>query len=60
MKTQMKMFQFIAFHTKLSYKPLHISFDKIDGFNGVYNGTRYLVLFGCEKMISFTTGLYIS
>ena len=26
-----------------------VRFDKLDGFVRVYNGTRYLVLFGCEK-----------
>ena len=31
------------------YKPLRIRFDKIDGFIKVYDGTRYLVLFGSEK-----------
>ena len=30
-------------------KPLHIRFDKIDGFIRIYGGTRYLTLFGCEK-----------
>ena len=30
-------------------KPLHIRFDKIDGFIGVYDGTRYLVLLEKEK-----------
>ena len=30
-------------------KPLHIRFHKIDGFIRVYDGTRYLVLFGSEK-----------
>ena len=30
-------------------KPLHIRFDKIDGFISVYDGTRYLVLFCPEK-----------
>ena len=30
-------------------KPLHIRFDKVDGFIRVYDGTRYLVLFGDEK-----------
>ena len=30
-------------------KPLHIRYDKIDGFIRVYDGTRYLVLFGGEK-----------
>ena len=30
-------------------KPLRISFDEVDGFIRVYDGTRYLVLFGLEK-----------
>ena len=30
-------------------KPLHIRFDKKDGFIRVYDGTRYLVLLGGEK-----------
>ena len=30
-------------------KPLRIRFDKIDGFIRVYDGSRYLVLFGREK-----------
>ena len=30
-------------------KPLSIRFDKIDGFIRVYDGTRYLVLFGREE-----------
>ena len=30
-------------------KPLCIRFDKIDRFIRVYDGTRYLVLFGSEK-----------
>ena len=35
-------------------KPLRIRFDKIDGFIiiRVYDGTRYLVLFGSEKFDS--------
>ena len=45
-----KMFQFITFHTKLSYKMgpklLRIRFDKIDGFIGVCGSEfRCLVLF---------------
>ena len=28
---------------------MSIRFDKIDGFNRIYNGTRYLVLFDSEK-----------
>ena len=30
-------------------KPLCIRFDKIDGFIRIYDGTRYLILFGSEK-----------
>ena len=30
-------------------KPLHIGFNKIDGFIKIYDGTRYLVLFGHER-----------
>ena len=30
-------------------KPLRIRFDKIDGFIRIYDGTRYLLLFGSEK-----------
>ena len=30
-------------------KPLRIRLNKIDGFIRVYDGTRYLVLFGSEK-----------
>ena len=33
----------------LIVKPLSIRFDKIIGFNRVYDGTRYLHLFGSEK-----------
>ena len=28
---------------------MHIRFDKTDGFIRIYNGTRYLTLFGSEK-----------
>ena len=30
-------------------KPLGIRFDKMDGLIGIYDGTRYLTLFGTEK-----------
>ena len=30
-------------------KPVHIRFNILDGFIRVYDGTRYLVLFGPEK-----------
>ena len=39
----------ISYKTLIDDKPLRIRFDKIDGFNRVYDGTKYLVLFGSEK-----------
>ena len=39
----------ISYKTLICDKPLHIRFDKIDGFISVYEGTRYLVLFYAEK-----------
>ena len=39
----------ISCRTLIGAKPLQISFDQIDGFIRVYDGTRYLVLFGLEK-----------
>ena len=39
----------ILYKSLLDSKPLHIRFDKIDGFIRVYYGTRYLVLFGRKK-----------
>ena len=33
----------------ISYKTLHIRFDKLHGFIGVYHETIYLVIFGPEK-----------
>ena len=39
----------ISYKTLIGTKPLRIRFDKTDGFIRVYDGTRYLVLFGAEK-----------
>ena len=39
----------ISYKTLIGAKPLCIRFNKIDGFVRVYDGTRYLVLFGVEK-----------
>ena len=39
----------ISYKTLNGTKFLDIRFDKIDGFNIVYDGTRYLVSFGAEK-----------
>ena len=45
----------ISHKTLIGPKPLRISFDKIDGFIRIYDGTKYLVLFGSEtKMMVFT------
>ena len=40
----------ISYKTLIGHKPLRIGFDKIDEYIiRVYDGTRYLVLFGAEK-----------
>ena len=41
----------MLFHTKFLWpkKLLRISFNKIDGFIKIYDGTRYMVLFGPER-----------
>ena len=39
----------ISYKTLIDAKSLRIRFDKIDGFFRVYDGTRYLVLFGTKK-----------
>ena len=39
----------ISFKTLIDPKSLRIRFDKIDGFIRIYDGTRYLTLFGSEK-----------
>ena len=38
-----------SYKTLIGAKPLSIRFNEINGFIRVYNGTRYLVLFGPEK-----------
>ena len=39
----------ISYKTLIDAKPLGINFDKVDEFIGIYDGTRYLVLFVSEK-----------
>ena len=39
----------ISYNILIDRKPLCIRFNKVDGFIIVYDGTRYLVLFGPEK-----------
>ena len=51
MKNDTKIFLVynISYKTWIDAKPLRIRFDRIDGFIRVYDGPRYLVLFGSEK-----------
>ena len=50
----------ISCKTLIGAKPLGIKFDKVDESIRVYDGNRYLVLFGeKKKIISLTTGSYI-
>ena len=39
----------ISYKTLIDPKPLRIRFDKIDEFIRIYDGTRYLTVFGSEK-----------
>ena len=39
----------ISYKTLIGSKPLRIRFDEIDGIIRIYNGTRYLTLFGTKK-----------
>ena len=39
----------ISYKNLINSKPLRFRLDKIDGFVRVYDGTRYLPLFGSEK-----------
>ena len=39
----------ISYKTFMSAKLVRIRFNKIDGFIKIYDGTRYLVLFGPER-----------
>ena len=36
----------ISYKTFMGAKPLRVRFDKVDGIIEIYNGTRYLELFG--------------
>ena len=42
------LFYNISYKSLIAVEPLHIKFNKIDGFNRVYDGTS-LALFGREK-----------
>ena len=47
----------ILYRTLDGAKPLRITFAETGEFIRVHNGTRYLVLFGPEKMMLFAIGL---
>ena len=39
----------ISYKNFMGASPLHIRFDKVDGFIIIYYGTRYLLLFGTKR-----------
>ena len=43
------MFYHNSYKTLSDPKLLHIRFNKIDGFSRIYDGTRYVTLFGYER-----------
>ena len=49
----------ISYKSLIDSMSLRITFDKVDGFIRVYDGTEYIVLFASENMIPFTAGLDI-
>ena len=52
----------MMFHKKLliSSKPLPIRFNKIDGLIRIYDGSRYLVLFGIENYNAFQNMFFLT
>ena len=49
----------VTYQTFVAAKSFHIRFHNIDGFIRAYVRSRYLVLFGPENMMLFTTRLHI-
>ena len=49
----------IWYKTLIGSKPLRIRFNKIDWIIRIYDGTRYLTLFGTKNMTLFATELHI-
>ena len=43
------LFYDISYKTLIDSKPMQIRFFKIDGIIGIYDGTRYLTMFGSEE-----------
>ena len=56
MKNHLKVFDFaISRKTFIGSKPLQIRLNNRDGITRIYHGTRYLTLFGSEKIMLFKT-----
>ena len=49
----------VSYKILLSTKPLDITFDKVDGFIRVYDGSTYFLLFDAENIMSFMIRLDI-
>ena len=49
----------VSYKILLGTKPLDITFDKVDGFIRVYDGSKYFLLFDTENIISFMIRLDI-
>ena len=47
----------ISCKSLIDSKPLHVRLDKIDGFIRIYDGTRYLTMFGSEKYDAICDGI---
>ena len=46
----MQHFYYSWYNTLIGAKPFRIRFSEIGGFIRVYDGTRYLTIFGSEKI----------
>ena len=49
----------ILYKTLICSKPLLIRFNKVDGFIRIYDGTKYLTLFGSEKYAIYNRIRYL-
>ena len=43
------LFTLISYQSFIDSKPLYVRLDKVEGFIRVYDGAKYLVIFGTEK-----------
>ena len=49
----------VSYKILLSTKPLDVTFDKVDGFIRVYDGSTYFLLFDAENIMPFMIRLDI-